>query len=244
MLNERTANKFNKQIETNVTFFNTIKWFFISKLFSLKKLSKLSLGIIERWFTTVADSKDFLKLDFTCVSAILNSSELSIDSELQVLNAINAWVNHKSIERGQHAKYLLQCVRLSLLTVPALNNILDKNLWITENDECSEVIKKVIEYKNRFPFNITNNLSTSRYYSQNNFDLVIVGGKSKSTKQVVRDAFTIGSTDFASVNSLQITNYGRYRSKIVCIKDEIYVCGGYDDMLSSAIPIEKYLPAT
>ena len=107
------------------------------KHFSLKKVSKASLDIIERWFATVADSKDFLELDFTCVSAVLNSSELLIDSELQVFNALNAWLNHNSIERSKYAKYLLQRVRLSLLTIPALNNILCKNLWITENDERS-----------------------------------------------------------------------------------------------------------
>ena len=137
LLDEKAANSKDKQIEIKVTVSNTFIWFLISKVFNLNKVSKTSLGIIQRWFTTVADSKDFLELDFTCVSAILNSSELLIDSELQVFNVMNAWLNHNSIERSKHAKYLLQRVRLSLLTIPALNNILCKNLWITENDERS-----------------------------------------------------------------------------------------------------------
>ena len=176
LLDERTANSTGKQIETKITVSNSLKWFIISKLFILKKVSKTSLGIIERWFTTVADTEDFLELDFISLSAILNSSELLIDSELQVFNVINDWLNHESIERSKHAKNLLKKVRLSLLTVPALNNILEKNSWIVLNNECSKIIKKVIEYKNKFPFNCTSNLPKSRHCNQINFDLVVSGG--------------------------------------------------------------------
>ena len=155
---------------------------------------------------------------------------------------MNAWLNHKFIERSKHAKYLLQRVRLSLLTIPALNSFLDKNLWIVMNDECSKVIKKIIEYKNKFPFNCTNNLPTSRYCSQKNFDIVIVGDERESTGQVVRDAFTVDGTNFASVNSLPKINYGKYWSTIVCIKAKIYVFGSYND--KPVMHIERYSPAT
>ena len=112
----------------------------------------MSLRLIERWFTTSADSKDFLELDFTLVAAILNSSELLIDSELQVFRAMNAWLNHNIIERSKYAKYLLQTVRLSLLTVPALNNMVDQNMWIVEDLECFDVIKKTIRNKKQFKY--------------------------------------------------------------------------------------------
>ena len=128
LLDESISNHASKCIRDKVTALNCITCLSFSKLFRLKGTSEISLRIIERWFTTVADSKDFLKLDFTCIAAILNSSELLIDTELQVFNVMSAWLNHKSIERSKHAKYLLQRVRLLLLTVPALNNILDKNL--------------------------------------------------------------------------------------------------------------------
>ena len=112
------------------------------------------------------------------------------------------------------------------------------------NDECSEIIKKVIEYKNKFAFNCTNNLPTTRYCSQNNFDLVIVGGKSESTRQVVRDAFTVDGTDFFTVDSLPIINYGRSYLKTVCIKGQIYVFGGIDDNNNPVIAVEKYSSTT
>ena len=117
-------------------------------------------------------------------------------------------------------------------------------MWITENDECSEVIRKVIEYKNKFPTKCTNILPTSRYCTQNNFDLVIVGGENESKRLVVRDASIVNGTDFSNVNSLPTINYGRYRSTIVCSKGEIYVLSGINNKHKPVMHIEKYSPAT
>ena len=175
LLNERTANQISKQVKIKVSVLNTLKWLSISKLFRLQEIFKTSLRLIERWFTSVADSEDFLELDFKSVAAILNSSELLIDSELQVFNAMNAWLNHKSIERSKHAKYLLQRVRLSLLTVPALNNMVDKNMWIVKDLECFEVIKKTII--NKKESKSSKALSNSRHCSQDSFNFVVVCGR-------------------------------------------------------------------
>ena len=110
LLDESVGNKTSECIEDKVTIKNCIPCLFFSQLFRHLEIFKKSLGIIERWFTSVADLEDFLELDFKLVSALLSSSELLIDSELQVFNVINAWLNHKSIERSQHTKNLLQRV--------------------------------------------------------------------------------------------------------------------------------------
>ena len=153
----------------------------------------MSLRLIERWFTTSADSKDFLELDFTLVAAILNSSELLIDSELQVFRAMNAWLNHNIIERSKYAKYLLQRVRLSLLTVPALENILIKSLWISEDDEYFNIINEVI--RNKKLLHSSELKSINRYCSQDNFNILFVGGKNIKN-DIVRSAFTVNANNF------------------------------------------------
>ena len=66
----------------------------------------------------------------------------------------------------------------------------------------------------------------------------------QNTRQVVKDAFTINGTDFLSINSLPMINYERCRSKIVCIKGEIYIFGGIDDDTNPVMPVEKYSPDT
>ena len=127
MLDETTFDQTRESLEDKVTSLNCIPCLSFSHLFSHKGIFERSLSVIDRWFTTVANSEDFLELDFKSVAAILNSSELLIDSELQVFDVINAWLNHKRFERSKHAKNLLQKCRFSLLTVPALENILNKN---------------------------------------------------------------------------------------------------------------------
>ena len=112
-------------------------------------------------------------------------------------------------------------------------------MWVVLNNECSEIIKKVIEYKNKFPFNCTSNLPASRQCSQINFDLVVSGGDNENTRQVLKDAFTVDFTDFSNVKSLPTTNYGRYKPKIICIKGKIYEFGGFVDDINPVMSVEK-----
>ena len=246
MLDESISNHASKCIRDKVTALNCIPCLSFSKLFRLKKIYKMSLRIIERWFTTVADSEDFLELDFACVSAILNSSELLIDSELQVFNVMAAWLNHKCIVRNKHAKYLLQRVRLSLLTVPALKNILDKNLWISENDECTDVINEAIRNKNQLHSSAVK--SINRCCSQKNFNMLFVSGMN-SKSHIVRNAFTIDATNITLnyqyyVNNLPHIKHGRKYSKIFCVKGEVYVIGGFDNKKNQVMAVKKYSPDT
>ena len=71
------------------------------------------------------DSNSFLKLDFKSVSRILSSSELNIDSEMEVFNVIVSWLGHNK-ERSKYAKGIFLKVRLSLLSDPALKLITEK----------------------------------------------------------------------------------------------------------------------
>ena len=80
MLYETTFVQISELIRDKVTYKNCILCLFFSKLFRHQEVSKTSLHIIERWFTTVADSENFLQLDYILVAAVLNSSELLIDS--------------------------------------------------------------------------------------------------------------------------------------------------------------------
>ena len=241
MLDETTFDQTSKWIKDKVTVLNCVPWLSFSKLFGLQELSKTSLHIIERRFTTVVDSENFLELDFTLVAAILNSSELLIDSELQVFNVMNAWLNHKRFERSKHAKYLLQTVRLSLLTVPALNNILDNNLWITENEECTYIINKAIRNKN--PFNSSGAKSTNRYCSQKNFNILLVGGKN-CKNEILRNVFTIDANNLSIINNLSPFKHERQFPKVVCVKGETYVFNGCDHRSMPVMNVEKYSHVT
>ena len=55
----------------------------------------------------IADTVNFLELDFIIIKKILSSSGLNIDSELQVFNAADSWLCHDITERRKYAKELL-----------------------------------------------------------------------------------------------------------------------------------------
>ena len=49
----------------------------------------------------IVDTKSFIELDIKTVSKILASSSLQIDSEVEVYNAANKWLNCNSEERSK-----------------------------------------------------------------------------------------------------------------------------------------------
>ena len=90
------------------------------------------------------DCTSFLELDLKLISKILSSSELNIDSEMEVFNAVVSWLGHKK-ERSKYAKYLFLKVRIFLLSDPALNLITEKISCIIDD---FAFINKVITEKN------------------------------------------------------------------------------------------------
>ena len=95
LLDESIFDQKIKWIEDKITVVNCIVCLPFSQLFRDQGFSETSLRVIERWFTTVANSEDFLELDFTIIATILNSSELLIDSELFNTAATNVKSNSR-----------------------------------------------------------------------------------------------------------------------------------------------------
>ena len=198
------------------------------------------MSYIQRCFHLLVDSHNFLELEFKYVALILESSELHIDSELQVFNAASEWLCHKIEERTKHAKRILLRVRLPLLSAPTLNSLLLEKTSFATIDECDELIKEALGNKNKLNLNSV----VHRYCTQNSFDILVCGGRqkdlyiSKNRNKICyrekKDVCSIKASNFTSVNILPSMTEVRLRSVIACNKDEVYVFG--DDIKS----IEKY----
>ena len=231
-----------KQLENKINVKNAITFFSLSQLFNISCLSELPLSFIERCFPIVADSNSFLKLDFISVAKILLSSELFVDTELQVFNAAEEWLNHNE-ERRKYTKSILSKIRLSLLSVPALNYISNEKSCFTMNDECLDTIKVVLENKKNFH---SNKLSkTRRYCNQTKFNIIVCGGIRNTKyvhnpKKVSNDACSIESNCIDNVIILKQMKKDRRGSKAVCVKGEVYVFGGFDSNAEPTKFVEKY----
>ena len=126
---------------------NVATYYQLSKLFSLSNLSKETQVYIHRWFTTLAEAKNFLELDIELVKKVLLSSDLHITSEIEVFNAAEDWISYKYNERKKYSKELLKTVRLSLLSINALKYCLQLDSSFKIVEECQEVIKKALNKK-------------------------------------------------------------------------------------------------
>ena len=102
MLVEDKERKKYKLIESKVSVKNVAVLYFISQLFNCSVVSKALLEFIERFFPMFVDSTSFLELDFKHILKIVSTSELNIDSEMEVFNAVVSWLGHKK-ERSKYA---------------------------------------------------------------------------------------------------------------------------------------------
>ena len=104
--------KINKVMMSKINIKNCLVSHHSSNIFNLSYSSKVSMNLIELFFPLIADSDNFLELDFNYIRKILSSNGLKIDSELQVFNAADSWLSHDITERSKHAKDILSKVPL------------------------------------------------------------------------------------------------------------------------------------
>ena len=250
--NENKEKEISKHFEKKIDVNNAALFYQLSRLFNLPRLSKFCLLFIERCFPMVVESENFLELDYACVKNILLSSELSIDSELEAFNAADAWLRHKAVERGKHAKPVLLTIRLSLLSVATLNFILSKKSVLATDVECVGVIKEVLKSKSSSQPNEPG--VRSRCCNQSSFGIVMCGGRTlwgyNAVRRnygifVARDVRMINPNDSFAVTTLPPMIRGRKLMKAaVCIKRQVYVFGGVDDKRHYVTSVEKYSFAT
>ena len=172
LLDEVNENKVHQFIVSKVDVNNCLVLYYLSNEHSI--ISEVSAGLIERCFPMVAENNNFLELDFTTLRKILSSDQLNIDTELQVFNAADSWLCHDLTKRRDYANNILSKVRLSLLSVAALKQILDKKQYLIEFNEFAKSIRYILSNKQKL--NLMKCNIKTRYCTHNNFDIVVCLG--------------------------------------------------------------------
>ena len=244
-LDEVKGNKISAYLETKQNVNNAATFYYISNVFKPSNCSTFSLRFVERCFPMVVESNEFLELDFKSVGKILSSSELNIDSELQVFNAADEWLCHNITGRSKYAKYLLLKIRISLLSIPALNYIIRNESCFATSDECVKIMNEVLVNKTKG--HRSNKVSSiTRYCNQSNFNIIVCGGVNvgRYTSKVVSDVFSIKANNLLNINALPDMKQRRRLHRSVSIKGDLYVFGGRDGNENGIMSVEKYSPAT
>ena len=177
MLKDDTSNKISDYIKDEIVVDNVATFYQFTQLYKLTSIADITFSYIERCFSMVAETQNFLELDINLVVKILTSSGLSVHSELEVFNAANNWLTNNSEERSKFAKQLLLHVRLPFLSNPTLKYILDTTSLFSTDIECVAIVKEMFVNKKELFQNISNKYYTSRYCNQNKFNILICSGK-------------------------------------------------------------------
>ena len=207
-----------KQLKDKLSVVNVSLYYKLSKLFNLSTLKDVFFRYMERCFLMVAETRNFLELDFPLVKNILYSSELHITSELEVCSVADEWISYNTEVRSKFAKHLLLTLRLSLLSEPALNYVLSKMSSLCKLDECRAIINNVLLDRESFIKKQSNDNITSRYCNQSLFNILVCENskEGRNLKQI----------DYEDVNSTKTYDTIENKDKLykaVCLKGDVYI---------------------
>ena len=236
LLPEDVKNKNFKQIKKKVGVQNVAMYYQVANCFNLKNICKPIFRFIERWFTTVSESKNFLELDFFLFAKIISSSELHIDSELEVIKSIDSWISYDIEKRSKFASFLISKIRLNLLSDNTINYILNKSLSFSKINGIASIFKHCLKKENNFH----QSSYLGRHCSQNNFNIIVAGGFSCKQVKVVSDIQQIDGRNLNSIKEISSMKYNRQHHRSVYCRGAIYVFGGFDENKKFVKSIDKY----
>ena len=242
-LDEIMRNQVCKNILEKLHIQNVPSFYQIAKIFNLSRVHKETLSFIKSCFTMIVDTPNFLELDFTHLTKILCSSELSITSEREVYDAAEKWLNYKFEERRKFAKQLLLTVRLPLLSDQTLKYLIDNSLSFAEIDECRAILIDVLNNKGNYYHNKSSVSYTSRYCNQDLYSILVCGGQD-TTETEVNSVKQLNATNLNCVSDVSPMINNRQDFKAVCLKGEVYIFGGRYRGSDSKLTVDKYSPAT
>ena len=233
LLNKDVSVKSNAKISEKINVENSVFLHQIAKIFCSTSLQKPIFNFIEHVFQMVVGTNCFLESDYDFVSKLLASSNLQIDSEVEVYNSLNKWLSYDGEKRTKFAKQLLLKIRLYLLSDKCLKYLVNESSSITMNNECNEIIsnmdsfyksKSIVHYKRRLN-------------SQNMFNILICGGLRKH-KSHSSDVKQIDVKNFEKIHFLPSMMKRRHLLHSIYVKGEVYVFDGYHGSRTKSV--ERY----
>ena len=226
-----------KRIEKKVRNRNVATIYQVASIFNFTELYKLSLCYIERCFPVVCEKYNFKMLSFARIAKIVSSSELNIDSEMEVIKAIDSWINYDFEERSKFASRLLSKVRLELLSVDALNSVLDSDMSFSKIDDCVAMLRNALKNNETSDRNMS-----SRFCSQHMFNVFLSGGFiNQPTFRLTGCPKLLSAENLNQVKDIARMNIKRVvNHKSVYCKGAVYVFGGYDENCQVVKSVEKY----
>ena len=186
---------------TGVSTQNVTTYLHVAEVFNLANVARETTRLVASCFAAVSGSKNFLQLGLSSVKKILSSSELHVDSELEVMEAAQKWLTHERDERREFTKKLFMKIRISLLPDEVLKKIFSKSHFtrsayvFQENEECVQAVREALTNKP----NCKNN---TRFCSQSEFSVLFIGGMDTRKNTIDYDVIRVDGEKFDDARRL------------------------------------------
>ena len=223
---------------------NVLALYKLTKTFNLPTTAKQSLSYIESSFTILAEEQNFFELDYSLAAKIFASSELHITSELEVYNSAIAWLSYNKSDRKVYAKQILLKVRFNLLSVHALQYILNESSLSTDLQNYSLITKNILQNKEMLNKTKNKSFNSHRYCNHSRFNILVYGGFDQEKRLRVQATNLISGRSLKPIKTLAALKVGMIESEAVCIKDKVYIFGGYNDNMDLIRSVQRYSAAT
>ena len=190
---------------------------------------------IERWFCLLIGEQKHLDLSFRSFVKVCANSELNTTSELEVVNAIESWINHRERNRIRFAFDLSKKIRLPLLSTAAKKNLLSDCSLFTKCKKSEKYIKNAPRTKKQLRINPASLSLQNRYCSQESFDLLVSDGDYYRRSKVL---YLLNNNSVSRSITLHESDYKTGLTELVYLNMHIYSV--YESRKSSKIVVRSF----
>jgi len=194
----------------------------------------------EQHFTDVVRGEEFHNLNVDQVCELIDSDQLSVNSEEMVYEAVVGWVRSDVNKRSKHMPKLLEHVRLPLMPKDYLVKKVKGEPLISDNDLCKDFLIEAMTYHLLSP-DARSTMSTTRTRPRTPKgmpkSLYVVGGQAPKAIRSV-ECYSFKEDRWRQVTKM---SNRRCRAGVAVFQGCIWAVGGFNGSLRVRA-VEKYDP--
>lgn len=219
--------------------FNCLGVHYFTKFLGLKALAKAAIDFACRNFVLVSASEEFFGLKVEQLVDLLQRDALVVSSEIEVLQAMAAWIEHDE-ERKSFTEQLLMCVRLThlspkvnchclavyLILILVLLKIINSTVRpLAKTPEAQKMIDDSMKWIKRIEprqsLNIQTSLASRCHIIR---DTIIAVGNGKNTTAVHVEVYNPSADKWTLVTSIPY----RWKFAVTRMSNMLIIAGGVD----------------
>lgn len=117
----------------------------LAHMYTLDQLALEAAETIRRNFHKIIRNEEFYMLPFHLVRDWMSDSEITVDSEQELFEAITKWVHQNTEERQMHYEELFRLLRLPQIAPTYLTRVVRKEPLVANNAACQQLVSDALE---------------------------------------------------------------------------------------------------